>query len=351
MKSNIFMPNTIKVGYQERESTYTGKLAYIIYYDEKGTLRKETSWNSWRDLSIEPQEFKNEPTSGFVLNKKAGGYSTGWNHRQTYVRVYDPRGFEFEITIPNLLYILENTSSIKGKGLEGEFVYGWDGTELILVPVSSPDYKDMAEYNRIVHANRKFKIKDMIPGATYLTKDNKEIIYVGRFPRYDWNGEKYKSNYYYFRYANNRGWEIISSLAKVIDVISEEPVDNYADIRDAVEHITDFSPVDPEMDEYKPYTLEELKRALNDRSWLYCYNENGKKMEIQYKRPYKNGEYTSDKEKYIIKGSGSSYPSLMLNVIGEFDTLDELYEEFEPHYKNEYLANGNFCRSDKRDVK
>jgi hypothetical protein len=48
------------------------KLTYIIYYDEKGKLRKETSWNNWRDKEIENDKFKNIPTSGFVLNKKVG---------------------------------------------------------------------------------------------------------------------------------------------------------------------------------------------------------------------------------------------------------------------------------------
>ena len=46
MKSNIFIPKTINVGYQNRSGTYTGKLAYVIYYDEKGKLRKEASWRS-----------------------------------------------------------------------------------------------------------------------------------------------------------------------------------------------------------------------------------------------------------------------------------------------------------------
>ena len=124
MNTTIFLPKTIKVGYQNRSDTYTGRLAYVIYYDQQNKLRKERSWEGWRDNKIEPQEFSNEPTSGFVLNKKVGGYDTGWNHRQTYTRVYDPRGFEFEITIPNLLYILENANSIKGKGLEGDFIYG-----------------------------------------------------------------------------------------------------------------------------------------------------------------------------------------------------------------------------------
>jgi hypothetical protein len=43
-----------------------------------------------------------------------------------HIVVYDPRGFEFEISIPNLLYILQECTSTKGKGLDGEFVYlGW----------------------------------------------------------------------------------------------------------------------------------------------------------------------------------------------------------------------------------
>ena len=70
MNSSIFVPKTINVGYQNRSGTYTGKLAYVIYYDEKGKLRKEASWNSWRDDKIPNDEFDNIPTEGFVLNKK-----------------------------------------------------------------------------------------------------------------------------------------------------------------------------------------------------------------------------------------------------------------------------------------
>src|SRR5581483_10905297 len=123
----IFLPKRINVGYQKRTDTFTGKLAYVIYFDGKGKLRKETSWNSWRNKAIPNEEFDNVPTEGFVLNKKVGGNKYNWNPRQTYSRIYDPRGFEFEITIPNLLYILENTNCIKGKGIEGKLVYGWEG--------------------------------------------------------------------------------------------------------------------------------------------------------------------------------------------------------------------------------
>lgn len=52
-KSQLFIPSKIKVGFQDRSGTYTGKLAYVIYYDNKNVLRKEKSWESWRDKKID----------------------------------------------------------------------------------------------------------------------------------------------------------------------------------------------------------------------------------------------------------------------------------------------------------
>jgi hypothetical protein len=126
--TNMLIPSKIKIGYQTRSDTYTGKLAYVIYFDNKGVLRKEKSWEGWRDKKIPPQEFTNEPIEGFVLNRGVGGVRdswSSWNTRNEYIRVYDPRDFEFEISVSNLLFILQESSSIKGKGLEGEFVYAW----------------------------------------------------------------------------------------------------------------------------------------------------------------------------------------------------------------------------------
>lgn len=192
MNTNIFIPTKINVGFQERKDTYTGKLAYVIYFDEKGKLRKETSWQGWRDENIPNEIYDNEPMEGFVLNKKVGGDRYGWNPRQTYTRVYDPRGFEFEITIPNLLWILENCNCIKGKGLEGEFVYGWDGKELVLVPVESSDYKEIQEKNKVIHNNTFIKARDLIIGATYEDLNGNQYVYMGKSKPW-----KRQSNYYY----------------------------------------------------------------------------------------------------------------------------------------------------------
>lgn len=174
----LTIPKKINVGFQERGGTYTGKLAYVIYTDVKGVLRKETSWQSWRDKKIDPKDFDNVPTSGFVLNKKAGDTRYGWNQRRTWVRVWDPRDFEFEISVANLLFILEETSSIKGKGLEGEFVYGWDGSDLVLLPVSAQEYKSSVEYTDL--QSKKITAKEVKEGAVYTTKDNEQYIYLGK---------------------------------------------------------------------------------------------------------------------------------------------------------------------------
>lgn len=177
-EQQLFIPERIKVGYQKRTDTYTGKLAYVIYFDKKGVLRKEASWNSWRDKKITPDEFPNEPTEGFVLNKKAGGTSWGWNTRKTYSRVYDPRGFEFEISIPNLLFILQEGDCSRGKGLEGKFVYAWDKTELVLLPTHSEEYKRSISFTNL--QDKAVKAKEMILGATYLNKKQEQLTYLGR---------------------------------------------------------------------------------------------------------------------------------------------------------------------------
>lgn len=359
MKSTIFVPEKINVGFRNREDTYTKKLSYIIYYDEKGKLRKETSWNSWRDKSIDNVITENVPTSGFVLNKKAGGYSTGWNHRQTYVRVYDPRGFEFEIDIANLLYILENTNSIKGKGLEGEFVYGWDGKELILVPVDSPDYLEIAKYSKILKSDYKLRAKEIKIGATYLTKDNQEWIYLGKFDEWEnnWNHrsrDKMNVEHYvpqnigkrYF-FKTPHGVQTVRSLTKFVALISDECVENYADLIDHLETLQMYSPVDHEVTQYIPITAEEIQQQWDlPNSWKFrsvtLYLSDG---EIELKREYGDDHetvvgysYRKKNPKYDNRHYLYSEPYY---IEEKFFTLEEFIEMKSPTKRQAFLKNGN----------
>jgi len=329
MKTDIFVPEKIKVGFQNRGDTYTGKLAFVTYIDEKGKLRKEKSWNGWRSKNIAPLEVENVPTSGFVLNKKAGGYSTGWNHRQTYVRIYDPRGFEFEITIQNLLYILENTNSIKGKGLDGEFIYGWSGTEILVIPTSSPDYKEITEYNKKIHSKEHIKSKELIFGATYKTRQNQTLIYLGRFNCYNEYSGKSQGKKYFFRDITNPNYSnfyTLSSLGdKIISVESETPVDNYATLMQRLEKSKIYSPHDPKKDEVVSYAFEEFEKKMNLRQYEFsCFTDKKELIKIR-KNNYR--------QRYEVYNK-NSYDTLMSG------TLEDIYAKIKPSYIKHYLENG-----------
>ena len=365
MKSSIFIPKTINVGYQNRSDTYTGKLAYVIYYDEKGKLRKEASWNSWRDEKIPNEEFENVPTSGFVLNKKAGGVeeSWGWNARKTYCRIYDPRNFEFEITIENLLYILENANSIKGKGLEGEFVYGWDGKDLVLMPVESPDYKVISEYSEIVHNNEDIKAKDLIIGATYLSKDNEEWIYMGKFNAYDrWDSWSCKGKHFWF--YKNGGFVHYKSMPKnkLIKCINDKCTEQYADLFYKLEGKYEYCPYDYTKDKYIHLTLDEFKdvNRWGEKYFISTYPgvHHSSFMikrvedELYIVKELKNNSYgyyySSDYEEVknifptktiMVKSNRYPYNDIeekhMIPII-----IEEIFEKMKPMYLQKYLENG-----------
>lgn len=339
MNSTIFIPQKINVGFQERHGTYTGKLAYVIYFDEKGVLRKEASWNSWRSKKIDTIILDNEPISGFVLNKKAGGYDTGWNHRQTYVRIYDPRDFEFEITIPNLLYILENTNSIKGKGLDGEFVYGWDGKDLILIPTLSPDYIEISQYNNILQQNKKIGARDLKVGVTYLGKDNSRFVYMGKFEEYytydSGKVEKKGKMFFFYNLDGNRFVTYKSMSGKLIATLDENCIENYADIFYKLEGNSKYCPIDFSKNKYIPYTYEEFEESINNQKyWWYghstkLFEGNPKQISIWTRRFHEENYPLCTKQQF------SPYDDLF-----KCETIKECYESIEPMYEIQYLQNG-----------
>jgi len=304
-KTQLFIPDKCKVGLQLREGTYTGKLGYIIYHDGK-VWRKETSWESWRhkvgqeyhiwnresreniegvhDESVAPIEFDNTPTEGFVLNKKAGGYSSGWNHRQTYSRVYDPRGWEFEITVENLIYILQECNSYKGKGLEGEFVYSWAGKDLVLLPVSSPDYAECQKFTDLQSV--KFSARDLVEGHTYLTSRMEEWVYLGRHLVYedtyynntpmerDRQGKVVgKKKHVFMTHEDENGelrYEFLSSMTRIKKCIVDKPHVKFADYIDALQ-VSEYTSLADHL-VVEPFTEEWLNHNIVGCTWLYHTN-------------------------------------------------------------------------------
>lgn len=385
----MLIPKRIRVGFNARKDTYTQKLAYIIYYDEKGVLRKEGSWESWRDKNIPPEEYDNEPTEGFVLNKKVGGYKSDWNFRDAYVRVYDPRGFEFEITVPNLLYILEHTSSIKGKGLDGEFVYAWDEKDLVLLPTSAPEYQQELALSEKIYNAEKIKAKDLKVGNVYLTRDGDELIYLGKFDYYrpgytvkdkwfptyrqmvkyvtsigklpyrkSWYNSAYRSDISYDEYDygtygmdgkyfwfKKRGKGILSGKS-VSDLKLVSALGTTADAEELAEGmrmiatLDSFSPPDETKTEYEYLSEAEINSLLARQ----------KSFDLHYIDQTGDVDYISIAYRYASTGVGEDpHYSWRRGWNGPVINPDaqSLITEFHPlKSKTQYLANGNVFRKD-----
>ena len=231
---NIYIPKNLKAGFQKREGTYTQKLAYVIYYDDLGKLRKEGSWNTWRHDNIEPLDFENEPTSGFVLNK--GITRGGWDHfsnARSMIRIYDPRGVEFEISPENLVYILMHTDCSR-REIQEDLVYAWHGKELLLLPVSSSDYKEAREYSAL--QSKKVGARELVKGITYSDKSGNDLVYIGRFDYYDYrqskDNEQYEfrvpKKYHIFRTDEGRFEKVSSVPQKIAAIRSEDIHQDYA---------------------------------------------------------------------------------------------------------------------------
>ena len=202
MTNKLFIPQKCRVGFQRRKDTFTGKLAYVIYYDSLGKIRKETSWKGWCWLpgekrtewdyetsthkpveSIEPWDFENEPTSGFVLNKGIQRYN--WSHfgsGRSMIRIYDPRGIEFEITPENLIGLLMHTDCSK-REIQGDLVYAWSGGKIMLLPCASEEYEKAKNFTALQAI--KIGARELVEGRTYVTKQEEHLVYLGRHMWYE----------------------------------------------------------------------------------------------------------------------------------------------------------------------
>ncbi len=239
MQEKLYIPQEIRVGFQKREDTFTKKLAYIIYVDGKGVLRKETSWEGWRDKKIPSESYENVPTSGFMINRNVERYNWGhFSNNRSYIRIHDPRGFEFEITPENLIGILMS-GDCNRRLLDGEFVYSWHGTNLVLLPVASEVYKECQTFTSLQVL--KLSAKSLVPGLTYRTKQMVDYIYLGKFDwteRTYWTAKKTAKKFIFARKANTAyektksGWvfEGMNSLSSFATVVTDISASNFAEL-------------------------------------------------------------------------------------------------------------------------
>ena len=182
-------------------------LAYVTYKLKNGKVYKETSFDNWCNEEVEKKTFDNTPQEGFKVLFTVGGCKSGWNVRQTYFRVVDPRGFQLEIVANNFVNILQ--SSVINQGvIEGKFAYGWQGQHLILIRDTDPAYIEGVKSKDIELTGEKVTKDNIKLGKAYRLRDYKTGYYIGRFK---WYGYK-KSNYDWYHIKKNEIWDCVETL-------------------------------------------------------------------------------------------------------------------------------------------
>lgn len=357
MNTKLFVPTEIVVGQVKRSDTYTGRLGYVIYKDEKGVIRKKASWESWRDKSIQPAFYENKPTEGFVLNRHGGGDATSrysdYYGRAAFIRVYDPRGFEFEISLENLLFILRYADCSRGKGLEGNFVYAWNGKDLVLLPEGCEEYKESVAFTNL--KSLKVSTKELIPGYSYLTKDMETLLYLGKYnylsDNYRKPGECVLSHVFYRasqtlqEYIISRGysekyWQDMSdNYARYKEQYKDHPYYKDYYTQDKVDEqrkgtlktleknyqeqkFLSLTPakIAKVVDEVTPYDFAEIISELENSGKIVILSRIEEKkiiVDIPNNKYWRNGESYKD---YFVKLGNNHYKRVQLYVVSSGDT-------------------------------
>jgi hypothetical protein len=189
----MYIPKEIKVRIQFNSTRWnqaTGKheavnenekgphLGYATYLDEKGKLRKETSWKGWGHKHI--GDFKNIPKRGFKLEKTVSRSRDWFGSGKTMFRIVHPDNFIFEISSDNFSEICQSCDLRKGL-IEDDCVLAWDGTNLALIPCSTEDFIEHSKETAGIEAGP-VKNSELIIGDNYKERNGNDLgHYAGKF--------------------------------------------------------------------------------------------------------------------------------------------------------------------------
>lgn len=188
----MYIPKEVKVKirYEQRwdhvaqkyiitnESDPGPHLGYATYVDEKGKLRKETSWNGWGNKHL--GDFANVPKRGFKLEKAISRSRDWFGSGRTMFRMIHPDNFIFEISANNLNEIILSCNLNKGE-IDDECVLAWDGLNLALIPCSTDEYLEHSKTTEKIE-NGALKPSDLIVGNAYQDRNARYIgHYIGKF--------------------------------------------------------------------------------------------------------------------------------------------------------------------------
>lgn len=208
--------------------------------DSASKRRKETV-DSWTGDENTKKTFVNKPMNGFKL----GDYTRRWSTSNVVWRIYDPRGFQLEISSGNMSYLLGNSDIKKGEFTE-ELVWCRNGKENFLLPINSDEYKTYSS-NTTAEKTTVGKLK---PGYKILVSNKDQYIFLGKYsflsvskseyyPHQN-SAEEIVSNDRLYLLKNERSntFKLVKSLSnvKLLDNSKEDTKDYSSDVNSDNSH-------------------------------------------------------------------------------------------------------------------
>lgn len=204
MNEVIKVFSRVYVGFQGEPDT-TGEnpcLAFLTPYEENagGRKRIETveKWAGAKDqyayvdgkwslvkkgVKVPSQIYNNEPIEGFEICREVK--RTYWGGGNVVWRIFDPRGFELEISSANLAKILTFATLEAGK-IKGKCVWGRIGANNLLIPEGCPEYSNLLpKAEEFTEANKLrgklIPISQIKIGSTISLSNGTECVYLGKW--------------------------------------------------------------------------------------------------------------------------------------------------------------------------
>lgn len=222
------VPDKLKVFVKEKYNNHLPDdlpKGFVVDANNTGRIRTASNWvanksASTKDKESTPPDIENTFTSGFSIS----GYSSRYSTDNKVIVLNDPRGWEFELYMPEFLDLIENVTISKGVILEslkytftpktgkillvkegdvrgvkidestltkfdkeiGAYYKRKDGSVLKLLGINSVDIKtDIEVEDKRVYGN---------PKTLYTLKDFEDTIKVNGYVFYDYR-DKYSDQY------------------------------------------------------------------------------------------------------------------------------------------------------------
>lgn len=140
MLRDIKFPEKYYVGFQKQRFSREENFRMLGFATpntgDYAFKKRKASVDGWAEKDLTPLDMENKPTHGFKIVDAVSRYSTS----NKKFRVEDPRGFELEIDVYNLLEIIEKHTIVQGAIME-PMLWGRYGNDNYLISGNSAEYK------------------------------------------------------------------------------------------------------------------------------------------------------------------------------------------------------------------